>query len=144
MGRAGQKRIDDYLQSKKKKEQKAVVGNTVTYVETYEEGGSTANLDHLCKEVSDFIKAKGRQAKQSVIENVYGKYLSDLATVHIVVTDNFLASGQDYKQRTAEGFYQFTLLRAERNGYAQIGLILLDTTGNEIGGIKGGNFWLQN
>ena len=112
-------------------------------VETYEEGGSTSTLDQICLEISDYLKGQERKSKQSILNKVYGQFLSDVATVHVVVSDEFVKASYDYKQRAADGFFRFSLLRAERNGYDGIAFILLDSSGKQLGGSTEKGFVLK-
>lgn len=131
------------MKKKKKKAPGLVTMVEEEVVETYEEGGSTPTLDRICLEISEYLKGQERKSKQNILVKVYGQFLSDLPTVHIVVTDEFVNSAYDYKQRAADGFFRFTLLRAQRNGYDEIGFKLLNNAGEQIGGIKDNEFVLN-
>ncbi len=125
------------------KDSKFITMEETAVVETYEEGGSTSTLDHICKEISEYIKGQERKSKQSVLVKVYGQFLSDVPTVHVVVTDEFKNASFDYKQRAAEGFFKFSLLRAQRNGYDGIAFVLLDNAGNQLGSTNPQGFVLN-
>jgi hypothetical protein len=109
-------------------------------VENYEEGGSTPTLDQITLEVSDYLKAQEKKAKHPFFVKSYGKFLSDIATIHIVVNKGFTDQNLDYRQRAGDGFYRFAVMRAERNGYAGIAVVMLNDTGEVIGDIKNGDF----
>ena len=86
-------------------------------VESYEEGGSTSTLDHICLEIKEYLRAQELKSKQKFLIKVYGQFLSDVPTIHLVVSENFSKSDYDYKLRAADGFYKFSALRAQANGY---------------------------
>jgi len=125
------------------KDSKFITMEETAVVETYEEGGSTPTLDHVCKEIAEYIRGQERKSKQSVLVKVYGQFLSDVPTVHVVVTDKFKKSSYDYKQRAADGFFRFSLLRAERNGYDGVAFVLLDNSGNQLGSTNKNGFVLK-
>lgn len=135
-----EERFAAFLESQKKAQPKEE-GMGEVVVESYIEGGSTPSLDHLCKEVREYLKAQEKKSKQSFLGSVYGKFLSDIPTVHIVVTEGFTNASHDYRQRAADGFFKFALMRADRNGYAGgIGFKLLDEAGNELGTAQNDTF----
>lgn len=138
-----EKKRFDAVKKKKKQAPGLVTMVEEEVVETYEEGGSTPTLDRICLEISEYLKGQERKSKQSILVKVYGQFLSDTPTIHIVVTDDFVKFGYDYKQRAADGFFRFTLLRAQRNGYDEIGFKLLNNAGEQIGGIKDNEFVLN-
>ena len=113
---------------------------TEEVVENYEEGGSTTTLDLICTEVSNYLQAQEKKSKQKILEKVYGQFLSDVPTVHVVVADDFVNASLDYQQRAADGFFRFAVLRAQRNGYDDIDFKVLNSKGNQIGGITDSGF----
>ena len=127
------KRLAAVKKRKKEKNSNLITLVETEVVETYEEGGSTPTLDQVCLEITEYLKGQERKSKQSVLNKVYGQFLSDVPTVHVVVTDEFKNSPFDYKKRAADGFFQFSLLRAQRNGYDGIAFVLLDSAGNQLG-----------
>ncbi len=127
------KRFAAVKKRKKDKNSNFITMEETEVVETYEEGGSTSTLNQICLEITEYMKGQERKAKQSILNKVYGQFLSDVPTVHVVVSDEFIKASYDYKQRAADGFFRFSLLRAERNGYDSIAFKLLDSAGNQIG-----------
>lgn len=132
----------------KKKQTKKDGPNYITtvgeeVVETYEEGGSTSTLDHICLEIKEYLTAQELKSKQKFLIKVYGQFLSDIPTVHLVVSENFSTAAYDYKKRAADGFYRFAVLRAQQNGYDEIDFKLLEKDGSQIGGIKENGFWIK-
>lgn len=112
-------------------------------VESYEEGGSTSTLDHICLEIKEYLRAQELKSKQKFLIKVYGQFLSDVPTVHLVVSENFSKSDYDYKLRAADGFYKFSALRAQANGYQEIDFKLLTKDGSQFGGLNEIGFWIN-
>lgn len=112
-------------------------------VENYVEGGSTPTLDHVCLEITEYLKAQELKSKQKFLIKVYGQFLNDVPTVHVAVSENFTTASYDYKLRAADGFYRFAALRAQANGYEEIDFKLLSNDGTQIGGVNEKGFWVK-
>ena len=132
---------------KKRKQEKDKPGYITTVAEgvseSYEEGGSTSTLDHICLEISEYLKAQELKSKQKFLIKVYGQFLSDVPTVHVVVSENFTTASYDYKMRAGDGFYKFSALRAQANGYESIDFKVLDSAGVQLGGVNEKGFWIN-
>ena len=138
------KRIEEFLKKEKERIAKATGNSNYqplmtskgSVEEDFENGKSTERLNQLCKEVNAYIEGQQRKEKIPLLKKVYGKYQNDLPTVHIILKPGFTKQSKDWRQRTGQGFYQFSKLRGQVAGYEKIGFILLDQSGKVLGKVN--------